>query len=109
MKYAGHDDIDKVNLDELDLTVHKVLETGIIAEAAMQNLNTTGSEDFSDFFDSVGVLLRYAAAQMLWEQYKDDEGMVIDTFIKPELVQETKESIISLDSFDWGLVERLVK
>jgi hypothetical protein len=114
MKYAGHDDIDKVNLDELDLTVHKVLELGVIGEAALQMTGHAGNEDFSDLFDNVGILLRYAAAKMLWEVYKDDDdlernGMSRETFIKPALELESKEAIISLDSFDWGLVERLVK
>jgi hypothetical protein len=109
MKYAGHDDVDKVDLDELDLTVHKVLELGIIAEAALQNTGRAGSEDFADLFDNVGILLRYASAKMLWDVYKNDEGMEQNFFIKPEVIQETREAIISLDSFDWGLVERLVK
>lgn len=112
-KYAGIEAC-LVDLDALDLTVHKVLEIGIIAEAGMQIAKSKGSEDFSDLFDSVGVLLRYAAAKMLWEVYKDDDdleenGMNEQTFIKPELVLETQESIMSMDSFNWGLVERLVK
>lgn len=109
-KYQGTE-VDQVDLDELDITVHKVLELGIIAEAGMQIRGITGSEDFSDWFDSIGVLLRYASAKMLWEVYKDDADMVggYDFFVKPPLVEETKESIISLDSFNMGLVERLVK
>jgi hypothetical protein len=107
-KYTGIES-SLVNLDDLDITVHKVLELGIILEAAMQNLRVDGSEDFSDAFDSIGVLLQYASAQMLWQVYKDDENMEKEFFIKPALVNEAQMSIISLDSFNWGLVQRLEK
>lgn len=103
--------VNEVNLDSLDITVHKVLELGIICEAGMQNMQITGSEDFSDLFDSIGCLLRYCAAKMLWEVYKDDEQWrdQKDHFMRPTIVSEAKESIISLDSFSEGLVERLMK
>lgn len=112
-KYAGIE-ANQVNLDELDLTVHRVLELGIIAEAGLQMTGHAGSEDFADLFDSVGVLLRYASAKMLWDVYKDDDdlernGMSEATFIKPALVLEAQESIMSMDSFGWGLIERLEK
>ena len=114
-KYAGIE-ANQVDLDALDITVHKVLELGIIAEAGLQMTGHSGSEDFSDLFDSIGVLLRYAAAEMLWEVYKDDPEnkdnqtkMDRDYFVKPALVLEVQESIMSMDSFGWGLIERLVK
>lgn len=112
-KYAGIE-ANQVDLDALDLTVHKVLEIGIIAEAGLQMTGHAGSEDFADLFDSIGILLRYAAAKMLWDVYKDDDDlerneMNEQTFIKPALVLEAQESLMSMDSFGWGLIERLEK
>ena len=66
----------KYELDKLDISSHGLGNIAVIADAAMQNLKKehpgwTGSEDYSDLFDSIGVLFRYYGNRMLDDSYAE--------------------------------------
>lgn len=70
----------RYKLEKLDLTTRNILDVGVIAQVAMERTGFTGSEDYSDLFDSVGVVLRYSANRMLRDVYKGDDNFEGEEF-----------------------------
>lgn len=98
------------NLDALNITTRKVLDVGIIAQVAMEKTGFEGSEDYSDLFDSVGILLQYAANRMLNDVYARHEGEDhnAEQFAwSAEKMTEVHDSLLCIEQFN--LIGKLVK
>lgn len=74
------------DLEKFDITVRNLADVGVIATVAMESIGFEGSEDYSDLFDSLGILYQYAGNRMLKKVYAEHP------------VEEAREN---LDKFDW--------
>lgn len=99
-----HTEVRIYSLDKLDITTRKVLDVGVIAQVAMEQTGFEGSEDYSDLFDSIGILLEYAANRMLAKVYEDDKVNII---WMPNRVEDLHQALGCIEQF--LLIGKLVK
>lgn len=93
---------------EVQITTRRVLNVGVVAQTALEKTGKTDSEDFSDLFYAISNLLEWAAAKMLWNIYKDDEGIQESMFSwSEEEVDNLKWSLHTVNQFGMlGLLEK---
>lgn len=111
-------EVDKENrereykLEKLDITVRKLADVGVITVVAMEKLGFDGSEDYSDLFDSLGILYQYAGNRMLKKVYAEhsieEARENLDKFDwSEEKMDELHLSLVTMEQF--GLIGKLVK
>lgn len=105
-KDAQYEQPRKYHLEKLDLSTRAVLDVGVIAQVAMEKTRFEGSEDYSDLFDSVGMVLRYSAHQMLQKVYSVRGDDMIPDWDEAKM-EELHDALLCIEQFQ--LIGRLKK